>query len=71
MYTDVVQALRGKNSKIQSCFESLGYVADGVVCYGLFSILIGCWTREYLVLLTKLVNDFKMTKKYNQGFSMR
>lgn len=30
-YKEIVKTFRGRNRKIRSCYESLGYIADGVV----------------------------------------
>ena len=53
LYSAVVSKLKENNRTIMSCWESLRYIADGVVILVLSSILIGLQIRALSLWLTK------------------
>ena len=71
IYRDVISELKANNRSIQSCSESLGYIADGVVFHGLCSISIGHSTRELLLLRSKLGGPLRRIYRFRGLFRRR
>ena len=53
LYERVIQKLKSEGSVILSCWESLRYIADGVVAIWICSILTGQQTKAVFLLPTK------------------